>query len=272
MNPTTTGTPSFEWPSALSGARHAIHPGSAEDVPLIAQALGDTRIDLAPLLALARASYRVSCGTGPLPLPSPSAPEPAWWLVRAGQVSVGERAEHGQFIEHANLQRGQWLDVAGAASAEGRWLREAVVRTDAELLALPLDALAQACGQNPAMAMALMRIAATQLHSLRDRLWQVCTASVTARVARWLLREAGSRDTWTMSEPKQTVAQHLHMTPESLSRSLRQLCDEQLITVRGYKVTLLDEAELRRRLDSGDAWPRRAERRRGRKVPAPAGA
>lgn len=276
----TIDMPSFDRHQPGRVAWPDIRPGSAEDVPLLAEALGDPVLALAPLIELARASFRVVCGVGALSLASPCDPVPSWWLVRSGRVSLGERGDQGQFVEHAALRRGDWLDVAGAASPQRAWLREAVVRADAELIALPLEALAKACAHDPALAMALMRITGTQLRSMRDRLWQVCTASVTARVARWLLQEAGGHDAacregpsvWTLSEPKQTVAQHLHMTPESLSRSLRQLCDEKLIAVRGYRVTLLDEAELRRRVETGDGWPRRAERRGSRKAEARAGA
>jgi CRP-like cAMP-binding protein len=44
-----------------------------------------------------------------------------------------------------------------------------------------------------------------------------------------------------LSDPKKVIASRLNLTPEALSRTLRRLADEGLITVTGKKVQLMPE-------------------------------
>jgi len=72
------------------------------------------------------------------------------------------------------------------------------------------------------------------------------------RFAAWLLQrcasEAGSDGSITvaLSERKRDIASQLAITPETLSRLLRQLSRKGLIYVMGYTVKVLDVAALRR--------------------------
>lgn len=69
------------------------------------------------------------------------------------------------------------------------------------------------------------------------------------RVAGFLLdlhgAAAGVHPTVTLPAAKGAIASRLNMTPEALSRTLRDLADARLIDVRGSRVALLDPPRLR---------------------------
>jgi DNA-binding HxlR family transcriptional regulator len=63
-------------------------------------------------------------------------------------------------------------------------------------------------------------------------------------VAAWLLAQAGASTEVRMADRKRDVAAQLSISPETLSRTLRQLADRGVLAVQGYRIGLLDRVEL----------------------------
>lgn len=238
-----------------------------DDVQLLFAAFGDALLSPATVRDLADAALVFELRPGALPVESPRDPTPAWWLVRQGTVAVGESCADGEFAERQRLQRGQWLDIAGALSGQGSWLQAARVLTRAELLAVPLRALTAACARDEAFALAFGRVLATQARELHHRIVLMNQADAGSRLACWLVEQArqhhalrpGGR--WTMVMRKQDLASHLGTTAETLSRSLTRLIRDGIIRVQRYVITVLEPDRLKalaaspvkRRRAAGDA-------------------
>lgn len=195
---------------------------------------------------LAAAARRYRCPSGPLDLPSPAEPLPAWWLVASGRLTAVGPAAGGGRREKRSLGPGQWLDTAGALSAPGGWLDGAVCRGVVELMALPVAALCEAAAGDPQFAQALLGVMARAQRALNERLDELASTELPARLARWLLRQAEPLAdlkvpvSLRLHQRKQDIARELCTTAESLSRTLRRLSDDGLMAVDGYQVTLLD--------------------------------
>lgn len=222
---------------------------AVDDIALLRTALG-TGVAPATLRALAEAARLVRWPAGPLQLDSPRRPEPAWWLVRHGQVALCWNGDDSGAPKRL-LAPGQWLDIAGALSAPGTWLDGAVCRTHVELLALPLPALLAAGAADPVLAQALLRLLAEQVRTLNRQIDELAHADVPVRLARWLLRrigpqpQAGGAVRLVLGEQKQAIARQLSTTSETLSRTLRRLSDQGVLQVHHYEVTVRDMAALR---------------------------
>ncbi len=216
------------------------------DVGLLRRAFGSSLIQESTLLDLAAVVRFVRCRPGPLELESPCTPVPAWWLVRQGRLSVGARTADGTFQERRGIGEGDWLDVAGALSAPRTWVDQAVCLSTVDLIGLPVNSLFAACAHDPAFAQAFGRVMATQVRSLNDRMSDLTTVDVPIRLARWLLRqirpEEVSREPihLVLQEQKQTIAQQLGTTAETLSRTLRRLAETGILAVRRRELTILD--------------------------------
>jgi CRP-like cAMP-binding protein len=241
--------------------RAQLHPGAGEapagaavydgDVDLLRKAFGKPAVAEPTLRRLAVAARHVRCDPGPLQLASPRRPKPAWWLVRTGHVSMGSLAASRAFVEKRSLGPGEWLDVAGALSARGTWIDHAVCRTPAELLAVPLSALYEACAQDPNFTQAFGGVLAARVRELNEQLDDMAGADAPVRLARWLQRhlasaaDAAKPVQFVLHDRKQSIARQLCITSETLSRTLRRLSDDGLISVKGYELTIHDPAALR---------------------------
>jgi CRP-like cAMP-binding protein len=64
------------------------------------------------------------------------------------------------------------------------------------------------------------------------------------RLVAWLLQQSEGRAQLRLAERKRDIAAQLAITPETLSRMMRQLKEKGLIAVAGYTVQLLDLAGL----------------------------
>lgn len=220
------------------------------DVGLLRQAFGRFAVSDAVWRHLAESAHLVRCGVGPLKLASPRRPEPAWWLVRQGRLSIGTSTAAGVFVEKRCIGPGEWLDVAGALSAPGTWLEPAICRTPVELLALPLPEILASCAQDTEFAHAFGAVLATRLRELNLQLDDIATVDVPVRFARWLLRRIDADADrqvvcLLLTERKQSIARQLCTTSETLSRTLRRLSDAGVIEVQDYRLTIHDLGALR---------------------------
>jgi CRP-like cAMP-binding protein len=92
---------------------------------------------------------------------------------------------------------------------------------------------------------------AQQVQSLTMATHDLMHKDAEGRFAAWLLQRCASEVasdgtiTVALSERKRDIASQLAITPETLSRLLRQLSRKGLIYVMGYTVKVLDVAALR---------------------------
>ncbi|HJV67857.1 Crp/Fnr family transcriptional regulator [Ideonella sp.] len=250
--------------------RHALRPWHAQpaepapDVELLRAAFAPAHPSSAALQHLANAARLVRCEPGPFLFSSPRRPEPSWWLVRQGTMSLGTRGADGHFVEKRSIGPGEWLETAGAMTSPGTWLEQAECRTMVELLAVPLAAMNEACSFDPAFPQAYAAVLARRVRELNDSLHDIVSADVSARLARWLLRRLPPGDPgvavhFVLPERKQAIAQQLGMTSESLSRALRRLSDAGVVVVNGYELAVQDLPALQRL-----AFPAPAQKETGR--------
>ncbi len=93
---------------------------------------------------------------------------------------------------------------------------------------------------------------AQRLSELADRLEVEHSLPAVARVARWLCEQPSSVGKGgirhvALTMPKHSLAESLGMKPETLSRALRQLCDEGLIDKTRGGLVILDPGGLVKR-------------------------
>jgi len=223
----------------------------APDLDLLRAAFAPAHPSSAALQHLSSAARLVRCEPGPFLFSSPRRPEPSWWLVRQGTMSLGTRGADGHFVEKRSIGPGEWLETAGAMTSPGTWLEQAESRSMVELLAVPLAAMDEACSFDPAFPQAYAAVLARRVRELNDSLHDIVSADVAARLARWVVRrlphgDPGVAVNFVLPERKQAIAQQLGMTSESLSRALRKLSGAGIVVVNGYELAVKDPAALQR--------------------------
>jgi CRP/FNR family transcriptional regulator, dissimilatory nitrate respiration regulator len=168
-------------------------------------------------------------------------------LLLEGSVSVGHGDSAAMSPERL-LHGPVWLDAASA------WVAGSLHALDARALAtpvrvaeLPRAAVQALLMERPALATSLLSVLAEQVQDLSLRAHELLHKDANGRLAAWLNRHLqGAQTLLHLSERKRDIAAQLGMSPETLSRQMRQLTRLGLIEVHGYQVCVLDRAGLQR--------------------------
>lgn len=121
-----------------------------------------------------------------------------------------------------------------------------------ELVALDRDTFLAILEESFPTCRAVMAQMTLRIQAHWDEIETLALQNSRYRVVHYLLglvpTHASGRLTVTLPARKVLIAAHLAVTPETLSRTLRTLTDEELIEVAGDAVTILDVEGLRRHM------------------------
>ncbi len=112
----------------------------------------------------------------------------------------------------------------------------------ARIITIPAGDLRGAMRQDAGLAMAAMTELAGSYRSMVRQSMNLKLRNSRERLAAWLLRQSqglGEMPSFVLPVEKRHLASYLGMTPESLSRTLRQLQDSGVV-VEGARVTITD--------------------------------
>lgn len=170
-------------------------------------------------------------------------------LAQRGDVALGYRGVDGVFRIERPVHGPAWLDQSSA------WLRgfhamDARATSEAVIVELPCEALQAQLAQHPGVARQLVTSLAREVQSLSMNTHELMHKDAPARFAAWLVQRLEAlgeqQGLVRLDERKRDIASQLAITPETLSRLMRSLARQGVISVAGYSVQVLDGAALRR--------------------------
>ena len=170
-------------------------------------------------------------------------------LLLEGTVSLGH--SNGAAMAPERLLRGPaWVDASSAWRAGSTHALDARAIGRVRGADLPRNALQILLARRPTLAPAFLAVLAEQVQDLSQQGHELMHKDANSRLAAWLhrhLQPAAGAPAWLqLNERKRDIAAQLGMSPETLSRQMRQLSRSGLIEVRGYQVRVLDSAALQR--------------------------
>lgn len=103
---------------------------------------------------------------------------------------------------------------------------------------------------SPKTCFRVMATLSMRLHNLINEIDRLSLHNATYRLISFLLEgippEMNERSEVNLSIPKHVVASRISVTPETLSRTLKRLCQEGLLEVHDSHIVLINPVELRR--------------------------
>lgn len=209
----------------------ALVPGPAFPVPWRAL-LGDVLLDAESWAALGSMTRLRRCKAGELAL-------------HRGDLAVSMLALcEGRVVARGPVTGPCWLDLH-TAWLEGRYEDDArVASATALVMEWPMPVAMLWLRTQPRVLEALVRAVADRLRDAEEAITALTTQDAAGRVVAWLLSQADGAGEVRLTERKQDLAARLSISPETLSRTLRQLADRGLVTVQGYRIGLLDRVAL----------------------------
>ncbi len=124
------------------------------------------------------------------------------------------------------------------------------------VLFVPQQSMRLFLTKNPEAALAALAVLARRLRSVSGLAEKLALKDVAQRLAAMLAEEAVSqvgelRDgvSFSLPSPHQSIAARLGSVREVITRQLRKLIDDGVISTRGHRITVLDAATLMRRAE-----------------------
>lgn len=171
-----------------------------------------------------------------------------FWLLLFGQVKLALSTDRGVEKVLQLLGPGQSFGEAVMLVERG-YLVHAECLADSLLLHIPKQAVFEAIDAEPGFARALLAGLSFRLHELVTDVEAYSMRSAAQRLVGYLLNlcedTADGERQIALPTSKHLVASRLNLTPETLSRILHTLADEQLIRVEGRTVTICDLERLK---------------------------
>ena len=119
--------------------------------------------------------------------------------------------------------------------------------------------------QHPEIALKMMGTMAQRTENLLTRIEDQTMHTPLERIVRYLLRESQTvlSPSFNLSMTKNNLAKTLGTTPETLSRCFAELSRNQVVHIKGKKVTILDEVKLlevgRSSCEGKKCWSKRCQ-------------
>ncbi|HET9645881.1 MAG TPA: Crp/Fnr family transcriptional regulator, partial [Burkholderiaceae bacterium] len=203
-----------------------------------------------PARSLAAMAQLREAQAGQMPL-SDSDRAAALWLVAGGRLSVGNHDEAHHWRPTRSVHEGEWLDMASA------WRHEpldeqCMAETDCVLCGFPIHDVRSLCSREPDLAQVFLGLLARRVGQLTESTHGLLSKDVLARCAGWLvdaLQDSADGCSVLLTQRKRSIASQIGATPETFSRTLRQLREMGAIDVSGYCIAVRD-ADLLQRLAS----------------------
>ncbi|WP_045212722.1 Crp/Fnr family transcriptional regulator [Desulfonatronovibrio magnus] len=118
----------------------------------------------------------------------------------------------------------------------------ALALEDSSLIFFPRNRFRALLAENPDLSMNLLGLMSMRLRQMVAKVEELSLKEVPARLAAHLLllREDTGKDEFQLDVNKTQLAALLGTIPETLSRVIRKMKEEKMITIKGSKVGILD--------------------------------
>lgn len=166
------------------------------------------------------------------------------WIVREGRVRIYRTRSDG--AEKTLLIAGERMAFNEIAALDGGTCpANAAALVDSTLCILPTDAIERAMEIDPTLPRAIIKVTAGWVRRMVDQIEDLTLYGSSARLARFLLKQQHDSNLRGSGVTRQVIANYLGITPESLSRSLRDLENAGAIQYDRVQVTIKAEEVLR---------------------------
>ena len=131
---------------------------------------------------------------------------------------------------------------------KSQYLVSAQAIASAQLFSFSNSTYLRLLNQNSRLSIALLGKLSIRLHQRINEIETLSLKNTTHRVVRYLIESLTNnlteRPEIELNIPKRLIAARLSIQPETFSRIMRKLCDDEIIAVDGRHVTVLDPERL----------------------------
>ncbi|MEY2376235.1 Crp/Fnr family transcriptional regulator [Lentilactobacillus buchneri] len=163
-------------------------------------------------------------------------------ILEAGQVKISQVAANGKEQLLKVLQPGDFDGEAALFNGDQRNVT-ATALVDSNVCQIEQGAFQKLLQKSPQLSVSLLATMSQQINSLQEEKTLSSTADMAGKLAKYLVETGAALDENPFKLPlkKKDIATYLGTTPETISRTFKQLTSKRLIEAKGSQVKIIDE-------------------------------
>ena len=159
--------------------------------------------------------------------------------AKSEMISDSETILNMETVKAPNL-----LASALLFAADSQFPVDIVALEDCEIILISKDSIVKQLGSNEEFLQGFMKFNSNRVHFLSERLKLLSTKTIKGKIAQYVLARSNHQN-FTLDRKLTELAEYFGVTRPSLSRSLSEMIEEGIISLKRKNGTVLDPVKLK---------------------------
>lgn len=169
----------------------------------------------------------------------------AFHIVQSGRIKIFRSSPEGKEQTMYLFGPGEPFCLCSGFDTEATQPASAMALEASTVLSIAWDCLSRATEQDPLLLQKIIQILSKRLKEAMDMVDSLSLREIPSRLALFLLQSCESETgTVTFQVSQREIAKIIGTTPETLSRVLKRLVGEKIITAAEKTITIIDREKL----------------------------
>ena len=168
----------------------------------------------------------------------------ALYVLLKGGVKAEMISESGTVLNVEIIRAPNPLAPAFLFAENNQFPVDVVAQEDVEIIIISKESIIKQLASNEIFLQGFMKFNSNRVHFLSERLKLFSTKTIKGKLAQYVLARAKNTD-FTLDCNQTALAEYFGVTRPSLSRSLSEMIDEGIISLKGRKGKVLDIHKLK---------------------------
>ena len=169
------------------------------------------------------------------------------YILLKGSVKAEMFSESGTILNIETIHAPNPLAPAFLFAENNQFPVDVVALEDVEIVLISKESIIKQLSNNEQFLHGFMTFNANRVHFLSERLKLLSTKTIKGKLAQYIL-ERTSNMSFTMDMNQTTLAEYFGVTRPSLSRSIAEMINEEIISLKGKNGKVLNLLKLKRLL------------------------
>jgi len=169
------------------------------------------------------------------------------YILSKGSVKAEMFSESGTVLNIETIHAPNPLAPAFLFAENNQFPVDVVALEEVEILLISKESITKQLASNADFLQGFMTFNSNRVHFLSERLKLLSTKTIKGKFAQYIL-ERTSNQCFTINMNQTTLAEYFGVTRPSLSRSIAEMIDEGIISLKGKNGKVLDFKKLKKML------------------------
>ena len=167
------------------------------------------------------------------------------YILLKGSAKAEMISDSGTVLNIETIQAPKPLASAFIFAENNRFPVDVIALEDCEVITIAKETLMKQLANNEAFLQEFMAFNADRTHFLSERLKVFSTKTIKGKLAQYILALSHNMD-FTMDKNQTELSEYFGVARPSLSRSLSEMINEKIITLKGKQGKILNLAKLKK--------------------------